>query len=183
MNHDHHHTALFVVGFYAPGVLQICVMLSFLLSPWGAPPRLGLAAWFLGGSVISVCLNLLLKKVIQDPRPIGWNAAGKYIESGGLSDQWGMPSGHMQMSAFTLAFWYFAVGERSRSSLTSGVFGVAATILLFITAVQRYVYRKHNVMQLLAGVVVGTMLAYGIVTQGAHKPAKTERDIRIRAPY
>lgn len=167
MNRNHtYRTALFVVGSYAPIVVQSSVMLSYLFSPWGAP-RLGLAAWFAGGTLASVFFNVLLKEIIRDPRPI---PPPSNIESGvWWSDQWGMPSGHMQMSAFTLSFWYFAGGNVCRT-LTGWSFGAGATILLFITALQRYIYGKHNITQLLAGVIIGTGLAYAIVTRGVHKP-------------
>lgn len=174
MSRDQHNsylTSLFVVGNYAPIVLQSSVMLSYLFWPWGAP-RLGLAAWFAGGSIASICLNILLKEIIRDPRPVPPPTTN--IGSGVWRfDQWGMPSGHMQMSAFTLSFWYFAgshlyTGEVCRN-LTNWSFGVGATIILFITALQRYIYGKHNVIQLVVGTIIGTGLAYAIVTKGVHR--------------
>ena len=163
-HHSKYLTALFVVGNYAPIVLQLSVMFSYLFSPWGIP-RLGLAAWFAGGSIASVTLNVLLKEVIRDPRPIPPTNNENRLW---WFDQWGMPSGHMQMSAFSLSFWYFANGDYVCRTMTGWFFGVGSTIILFVTALQRYMYGKHNVMQLLGGVVVGTVLAYVIVTKGVH---------------
>ena len=171
MSYNNHSylTSLFVVGNYAPVVLQSSIMLSYLFWPWGAP-RLGLAAWFAGGSIASICLNILLKEIIRDPRPVAPTNIGSGIWR---FDQWGMPSGHMQRSAFTLSFWYFAGGSHLHTeevcrNLTNWSFGVGATIILFITALQRYIYGKHNVIQLLVGTIIGTVLAYGIVTKGVH---------------
>ena len=62
----------------------------------------------------------------------------------------GMPSGHTQQTAFALTIAYLFSKKNIYPSI----------VLLLLTAVQRYVYRNHTLIQLLVGGIIGILLGY-----------------------
>jgi membrane-associated phospholipid phosphatase len=92
--------------------------------------------------------HLILKNYIYDPRPAGSAAflANEHIKL----HQNGMPSGHAQLTAFSLMYAYLLSGQRLHESLA----------LFSVTILQRFVYKNHTAAQLLAGSLLGAILAY-----------------------
>jgi len=96
-------------------------------------------------------LILFLQKTWKDPRPLNGK---QFIESEfNNSEAYGMPSGHTQTVCFSLVFFYMIT--RSIPWLL---------IMLFIaicTISQRLIYRKHTVLQVIVGGIIGSSLGYG----------------------
>jgi membrane-associated phospholipid phosphatase len=92
--------------------------------------------------------HLILKNYINDPRPADSATflANEHIKL----HQNGMPSGHAQLTAFSLSYAYLLSSQRLHESLA----------LLSLTILQRFVYKNHTAAQLLAGSLLGAMLAY-----------------------
>lgn len=102
---------------------------------------------------ISKFINKLLKIIIKDPRPDG----GKNIIDNedrfykGI-EQYGMPSGHVQSCFFSLTYLYLV----KKSPLL-------LMIELFITSLtfyQRWKYKRHTLLQLSIGSIIGLILGY-----------------------
>ena len=102
---------------------------------------------------ISKFINKLLKIIIKDPRPNG----GKNIIDNedrfykGI-EQYGMPSGHVQSCFFSLTYLYLV--KKSHLLLM---------IELFITSLtfyQRWKYKRHTLLQLSIGSIIGLILGY-----------------------
>lgn len=102
---------------------------------------------------ISKFINKLLKIIIKDPRPNG----GKNIIDNedrfykGI-EQYGMPSGHVQSCFFSLTYLYLV----KKSPLL-------LMIELFITSLtfyQRWKYKRHTLLQLSIGSIIGLILGY-----------------------
>jgi len=95
--------------------------------------------------------HTLLKNYIYDPRPKESKAflATEHIK---LHTN-GMPSGHAQLTAFSLVYAYLLTGRRFYESLA--LFG--------LTIFQRYIYKNHTLAQLVAGSVLGIVTAYATI--------------------
>ena len=62
----------------------------------------------------------------------------------------GMPSGHTQQTAFALTIAYLF----SKKNLYQSI------ILLILTAIQRYIFKNHTIIQLIVGGILGVGLGY-----------------------
>ena len=72
----------------------------------------------------------------------------------GVKDIYGMPSGHAQSVSYSLMYLYLVQG--------SGYMALLNIIILGLTLFQRWNYRKHTIIQLLVGTIVG--LTIGILS-------------------
>ena len=107
------------------------------------------------GTIINTILNITLKSIIQEPRPNEDYKLVTISTSNGHRfgpDVYGMPSGHAQNAAFNLAF---ITGLFKSPVITS--FYLVITI---ITLGQRYIYKNHTILQLIIGLIIGTLLGY-----------------------
>jgi membrane-associated phospholipid phosphatase len=92
--------------------------------------------------------HIVLKNYINDPRPSGSMAflANEHIKL----HQNGMPSGHAQLTAYSLVFSY----------LYSGRYLYESIALFAVTILQRFIFKNHTAAQLFAGSVLGVAIAY-----------------------
>jgi len=92
--------------------------------------------------------HIVLKNYINDPRPAGSMAflANEHIKL----HQNGMPSGHAQLTAYSLVFSY----------LYSGRYLYESIALFAVTIFQRFMFKNHTAAQLFAGSVLGVAVAY-----------------------
>ena len=109
---------------------------------------------YLHSFIIGSCLNLFLNKVLKlffrQNRPTDVKSDSHMSYTG--AEQYGMPSGHMQIAFFAIVYYYLL-----KKSI------VPTLILLFFTGLvfyQRYVNRNHTIEQLLIGSIVGSAVAY-----------------------
>jgi membrane-associated phospholipid phosphatase len=101
--------------------------------------------------IINHFLIVLLQDFLKDPRPIH----GKQFMEDEFhnSEAYGMPSGHTQTIFFSLVFFY-----RITRSIPWLI------IMLFIaicTITQRWIYKKHTILQIIIGGIIGSSLGYG----------------------
>jgi membrane-associated phospholipid phosphatase len=113
------------------------------------------------GVFINAMLNLVIKGILQQPRPSEdpkmFNLAlthGKRLifKNGIPHDIFGMPSGHSQSSIFSSIFIYFSL--RNINILFFYLF------ISLITMAQRIVYNYHTVLQVIVGSIVGAGFGY-----------------------
>jgi membrane-associated phospholipid phosphatase len=117
--------------------------------------------------------HIILKHYINDPRPKD-SAAFLANEKIRFNDN-GMPSGHSQMTAYSLTFAY----------LLSGKYFYESIALFFITIFQRYIYKNHTIPQLFVGGIIGLITAYLtktfiIMISDKDKPISKANKINIR---
>jgi len=126
------------------------LFLMFAISLWLVHTYPYLLKGFLGGATANVVLNYALKALTRESRPhLSPNEAFYGAQ------KYGMPSGHAQTAFFFAAFVYFATANLP-----------AAGLLLCLSAaclMQRYMNHYHTAMQLIAGSVVGVLMAYWAV--------------------
>ena len=99
------------------------------------------------GFIISTCINICLKLIIQQPRPI---ASYEYQNS--FTQKYGMPSGHSQFCGFSLV--YICLHQKTFTSY------MVYSILSFITLLQRFVSQNHTLLQIVVGFIIGCFIGY-----------------------
>jgi membrane-associated phospholipid phosphatase len=147
---------LYEFGEYGPIIL---IILSWFLL-WDNE---NLFFYYNVGLFANAVLNLLLKGIIQEPRPMfdskkihlaKTNAKNYFFQNGIPFDMFGMPSGHAQMSFFTTIFIYLSL---KRKNLL--YFYLFYSILI---CYQRVKYDYHSVSQVIVGSIVGLAFGYFI---------------------
>lgn len=141
------------IGIYAP----LMLFLSSLYLLWN---KHNLFYYYLTGIFLSEILNLVLKGIIKEPRPLEdpklFNIALKHstrfkFVNGYPHDIFGMPSGHAQSVFFSTFFIYLALKD------------IKITIFYFIVALltmyQRVLFKQHTVLQVFAGAIVGILFS------------------------
>jgi membrane-associated phospholipid phosphatase len=111
--------------------------------------------------IISLFLNLILKGIIQQPRPsidsktfhLMMKNKERYIHKHGIPyDIFGMPSGHSQSVLLSTIFIYLSLHDIK-----------IAMLYLFITLItlaQRVIDNHHTILQVIFGSIIGVALGY-----------------------
>lgn len=100
--------------------------------------------------VINYYIIIYLQKWWKDPRPTN----GKQFMKDEFhnSEAYGMPSGHAQTIFFSMIYFYM---------ITRSIYWLI--IMLFIagcTISQRLIYRKHTLLQIIVGSLIGSLYGY-----------------------
>lgn len=141
-------------GMFGPVILYFCSI--YLL--WNKP---NLFFYYNIGFFINALLNLIIKGIIQEPRPsedlktfhLALTHGKRFLFKDGMPhDIFGMPSGHAQSSLFSTMFIYLSF--RKQNLLW------AYLVVSFLTMFQRVVYKHHTILQVIIGAVVGCAFGY-----------------------
>jgi membrane-associated phospholipid phosphatase len=112
--------------------------------------------YYLYGVFLNAILNLVLKGIIKEPRPLEdpklFNIALKHsirfkFINGYPHDIFGMPSGHAQSAFFSTIFIYLALKDIKIS--------LGYLFIALLTMYQRVLFKDHSVIQVIAGAIVG----------------------------
>ena len=161
MNSDH--SLLYWLGHYGPHILYFMSVATLwnIKGTTNAGP--GFMLFYLNlGAVVSMIVNVLLKSIIQQPRPLSsshTNLALVHQRSalyrhGIPFDLYGMPSGHAQMCAFLTVFIYLATRNLHLILLY--------LLLTVVTAIQTVSNSFHTSFQFIVGLFVGSIIACGV---------------------
>lgn len=134
------------IGYFSGRILFAMILCIFLFSK-----RFFWMYIYIGLYIINYLLILFLHKNIKSPRPT--NGIQFMEDEFHNSNVYGMPSGHTQTVFFSLVFCYM---------VTRSVYWLF--IMLFIaicTISQRLIYKKHTILQVIVGGIVGTIIGYG----------------------
>ncbi len=113
---------------------------------------------FVFGFILNPIINLFLKKIIKQPRP-NYNKnlekafkikdnLGEFVPA----DNYGMPSGHANLIFYTTTYLYLITHDMNLLVFT--------VILSILTSIQRVVYKKHTIEQVVVGGIIGIGLGY-----------------------
>jgi membrane-associated phospholipid phosphatase len=136
------------IGLYAPMILFILTL--FLLRN-----KILYLQFFIYGFILNNILNIILKLTIKEPRPTKDQKAIEIGVTNGARisfDKFGMPSGHAQNCGYCLAF--------ITLTLKTPFITALYTIITFTSLFQRYIYNNHTILQLIIGIIVGTIFGY-----------------------
>lgn len=124
------------------------------------------------GIILNSILNIILKGIIQEPRPMfdskkvslaKTHAKQFFFQNGIPYDIFGMPSGHAQMAFFTTIYMFFSLKHRNLLYLY--------LIFSLIICYQRVKYDFHSIEQVVVGAIVGSAFGY-LVYQLAREKIK-----------
>jgi membrane-associated phospholipid phosphatase len=133
-------TSFINIGFNMP-VISLFIAVFYLYIKKGNIEN------FLFFYVLSLIVNITLKLIIKQPRPIKSNHDGSIP-----GNSYGMPSGHVQTVSFVFFYLYFLYPDNIALLFI-------ALISIFITYKQRLYCHKHTSLQVNAGFFVGFSLA------------------------
>jgi membrane-associated phospholipid phosphatase len=154
---------LYEFGEYGPVLL---VILSWYLL-WN---NKNLFFYYTLGIFTNAILNIILKGIIQQPRPLfdqkkvnlmKTHAKHYFFQNGIPFDMFGMPSGHTQASFFSTVFIYLSLKQNNLLYIF-----VPLTLL---TCYQRVALEYHSISQIIVGSIVGTVFAYFIYNLAREK--------------
>lgn len=98
-------------------------------------------------------LNPFLKNIIREPRPKGYgDNLETYYKYDDGPHKYGMPSGHSQSVFYSITFLWLVV--------KSPLLLIMSLSIGSLTLYQRYTNKKHSLLQLLGGAIVGIFVAY-----------------------
>lgn len=130
-----------IIGYYGPYIQAVIVL--FVIHT-----NTNIVFIYTLGWLLSNLFNNLLKITIKQPRPP--NQVHTDIEN--ICHNYGMPSYHMQSSAFSIAFLF---------CMTMSYRLLAVTFILGVLSFkQRHKYRRHTFQQLIVGTIIGAFLGW-----------------------
>lgn len=160
------------IGVYAP-------MILFVISLLLLRNIHNYFKFLLIGITATNILNIILKLVIQQPRPLKDNLALEIAISNGQRisfHKYGMPSGHAQNCGFLLGY----VSLVLKNITFTGIFLMVSLLSL----IQRVKYNNHTIFQVFVGFFIGLFSSYYIYELGkqyiiGHLDAKSDDDAPI----
>jgi len=134
-----------IIGYYGPLILVFISIFTLF-------NKQTLLFTYLIGFGINTVLNILLKSIIQESRPIeNKRLFNLEILSGRLIqfDRYGMPSGHTQSVFYSTAFIFM--------SLKNIRIKILYFIISLLTIYQRLSYKNHSIEQIIVGSIIGSL--------------------------
>lgn len=152
------------IGFFGPFIVMFINIYNLLSQPY-----------YLIGYLVSLLMNSgvnkILKGILKEPRPAeSMDITNLEVHNG--ADIYGMPSGHSQSVSFSTIYMYLV--QKSTWLLLFN------TIILVLTILQRWNYRKHTMGQLLIGSIVGVLvgcISYLTIKKIIETPAMNKREL------
>jgi membrane-associated phospholipid phosphatase len=140
---------------------QISPFILFFISIFLLRNKHNLLFYYIVFFILSLVINLILKALIQQPRPsidtktfnLMIKNKERYIHNHGMPyDIFGMPSGHSQSVLFSTIFIYLALRDIKILMLY--------LCIDIITLIQRVVDNHHTINQVIVGSMIGSLLGY-----------------------
>jgi membrane-associated phospholipid phosphatase len=145
---------VYEIGAYGPVIL---LFISWYLL-WD---NNNLFFYYTVGVFVNSILNLILKSIIQDPRPIfdkkniklaSTHTKDQFYATGIPFDIFGMPSGHAQSSLFSTIFIYLSLNHKNIMYLY--------LFISLISCYQRVSFNYHSILQIIVGAIIGAWFGY-----------------------
>jgi len=126
---------------------QILTAIITVISLLERPPYLFA---FILGTFFNTIVNSILKMIIKQDRP---RNPVHYIDDAGITGPhiYGMPSGHAQSTFFAITYLYLVKGPPT--------FIFISLFIGILTLYQRWSFRRHTIEQLIAGLIIGVIVA------------------------
>ena len=151
--YDKQNMLIYFLGGYGPIILFFLSIILLYSRKEGKK-----LLWIYGiVSILNVVLNIVLKLMIQLPRPMS-EEDRKIFElakdKGKIFpfNTYGMPSGHMQYCMFSLVFISY--------TLQSPWISLFYLIISIITMYHRVEYKYHTILQVIVGSIIGILVGY-----------------------
>ena len=137
---------LLMIGLYGNKLTTIITVMALF-------PRYSYIIPFIIGYFINIFINRKIKVFFKEKRPENETVFYKLEEQEYVKeDLWGFPSGHAQSIGF--AFVCLLLFEPKKY-----IFLITSAIIVVLCLLQRYLYNKHTIQQLLGGLFFGSLFA------------------------
>jgi membrane-associated phospholipid phosphatase len=147
----------------------------FFLSIFILWNKITLEYYYLVGFFLNALLNIVMKGIIQQPRPSQIETLEKknlynsvvnhnrenIFKDGIPFNLFGMPSGHAQIVCYSSVFIYFATNNIK-------IFYIYLFFSL-ITCFQRFIFNYHTIFQIVVGIITGTLFGFFIYSFAREK--------------
>jgi membrane-associated phospholipid phosphatase len=126
--------------------------------------------YYVVGIFLNSILNLVLKGLLQQPRPseditkfnLALSNGKRFLFKYGIPyDIFGMPSGHSQSLLFSTVFIYLSIKKNNILYIY--------LIVSLLTMIQRVIYNYHTILQVFAGAIVGVTFGYFVLNLAKEK--------------
>ena len=135
--------AINIVGFIGP-LLVMGITLYHLRK---FPIHIFVYIFFL---IVNIGINKWLKLWIRQDRPLGGKSILGEVYTG--VDKYGMPSAHAQTVMYSVTYLY---------GTTNNITWLMTSLCIaLLTIYQRWSYNRHTIVQLIMGMLVGSIIAY-----------------------
>ncbi len=139
-------------------------LLLFFLSLFILREKLKWMIIYLIGFFCNSLVNIIIKHIVRQPRPSDNPELINMLLNSGRElsfDKYGMPSGHAQ-SVFYSTIFIFMV--------TKNVYILFLYALIsLITITQRYINKRHSLLQVFVGLIIGCIIGYFMFLYGETK--------------
>lgn len=145
------------IGFFGPFIL-------FFTSLWILRKKYIYFFTYISGFLLSIIINYFLKIIIKQPRPSENKDLFNILITNGKSidfEKYGMPSGHAQSVFYSTIYIYLITND-----IKICMFYL---LISLITVFQRIIAKRHTILQVIAGSVIGVFLAYFLHHVGENK--------------
>ena len=148
------YTVFNYLGIFAPFIL-------LLFSLYLLFNKQNLQFYYLVGLLINTILNLVLKGILQQPRPFEdekkFNLAVKNIPETIFKDGipfniFGMPSGHAQMVLYSTVYIYLSL-----KNINVLLFYIFMSLIIIV---QRVISKSHSIFKVVVGAIIGSFMGY-----------------------
>ena len=126
--------------------------------------------YYVVGIFINAILNLIIKGIIQEPRPsedlktfeLSLKNGRRFLFKDGIPhDIFGMPSGHTQSSLFSTIFIFLSLKNLNILRIY--------LLISFIIMAQRVAFNHHTINQVIVGAIVGGLFGYSMFYMAQNK--------------
>ena len=126
--------------------------------------------YYVVGIFINAILNLIIKGIIQEPRPsedlktfeLSLKNGRRFLFKDGIPhDIFGMPSGHTQSSLFSAIFIFLSLKNLNILRVY--------LLISFIIMTQRVAFNHHTINQVIVGAIVGGLFGYSMFYMAQNK--------------
>ena len=126
--------------------------------------------YYVVGIFINAILNLIIKGIIQEPRPsedlktfeLSLKNGRRFLFKDGIPhDIFGMPSGHTQSSLFSAIFVFLSLKNLNILRVY--------LLISFIIMTQRVAFNHHTINQVIVGAIVGGLFGYSMFYMAQNK--------------
>jgi membrane-associated phospholipid phosphatase len=122
--------------------------------------------------LVVVFITVLMKELIQDPRPT-WNIVDGVV----IEDSFGFPSGH---TSFTLGFWLYIILSLQDHPKKKPI-QIIAILIMIIVPISRLIIGVHDLGDIIGGAILGilTVLSYMLIEPKANSLRNKPKGARI----
>jgi membrane-associated phospholipid phosphatase len=154
---------IYELGQYGPIILliySICLLIKHET----------LLFYYIVGVFLNSILNIVLKGIIQQPRPsenpklfeVAMKNGKRFIFKNGVPhDMFGMPSGHAQSCLFSSVFVFLSLQKPTQL--------VGYLLFSLLVMYQRVTYNYHTILQVIVGALVGSLFGYIVFSLSQEK--------------